>query len=281
MNEVIEYFKEKADEYDLVENQVYWVLSDKLLWHFFKKTVLKKLPEDFLFFDAGGGTGRWSLKILQEFEKASGLIVDLSADMLRQAKQKVEHYKLEDRLALIEGNLEKLAGIASNTYDVSFNFHNVLGFVENPEVVINELVRVTKEGGYVVSLVPNLYHNLFFNLFVNNFNLFDETLSCGKGRFTENMPLMNMFTPIGLKELYERNGLSVELVSGFPITIYPGMQETQIKGSSEHVTDILTSAEIFNKIYETEKVLFQNPDTASRGNQLYIVGKKKEGLKKE
>jgi len=279
MNEVIEYFKEKADEYDLVENQIYWVLSDKLLWHFFKKTVLKKLPEDFLFFDAGGGTGRWSLKILQEFSKTSGLIVDLSQDMLRQAKQKVEHYKLEDRLALIEGNLEKLAGISSNTYDVSFNFHNVLGFVENPEIVIKELTRVTKEGGYVVSLVPNLYHNLFFNLFVNNFKLFDETLACGKGRFTDNMPLMNMFTPTGLKESYERNGLDVELVSGFPITIYPGMQETQIKGSSGHVTDILTSAEIFNKIYETEKALFQNTDTAARGNQLYIVGKKKEGLK--
>ena len=146
MNEVIEYFKEKANEYDLVENQIYWVLSDKLLWHFFKKTVLKKLPEDFCFFDAGGGTGRWSLKILQEFINSSGLIVDLSPDMLKQAKQKLEHYHLEERLTLIEGNLERLGGIASDTYDVSFNFHNVLGFVETPELVINELMRVTKPG---------------------------------------------------------------------------------------------------------------------------------------
>ena len=92
------------------------------------------------------------------------------------------------------------------------------------------------------------------------------------------MPMMNLFTPTGLMGLYDRIGLDVEVLSGFPITIYPGMQETQIKGSSTHVTDILTSSEVFNKIYEVEKVLFQNPDTAARGNQLYIVGRKRKGV---
>ena len=55
--EVIEYFKNKATEYDLVENQIYWKLSDELLWSIFSKKVLDKLPRGFKFIDAGN----WAL----------------------------------------------------------------------------------------------------------------------------------------------------------------------------------------------------------------------------
>jgi hypothetical protein len=74
--EVIEYFAQKADAYDAVIHQPYWVLSDKLLWHFFKDLVLDTLPSDFRFLDAGGGTGRWTDKILASYPRARGLIYD-------------------------------------------------------------------------------------------------------------------------------------------------------------------------------------------------------------
>ena len=67
----------------------------------------------------------------------------------------------------------------------------------------------------------------------------------------------------------------MELVSGFPITIYPGMQETQLRGSSNHILNILESDEIFDKIYNLEKYMFKNSDTAARGNQIFIVGIKR------
>ena len=172
MSEVLDYFKNKAKDYDLVEEQTYWMLSDKLLWENFKETVLDKLPSDFKFLDAGGGTGRWSLKILEEYPNSKGMIVDISPDMLNEARNKMKNKDLIHRIEIIEQNLENLENISDNSFDVCFNFHNVLGFVDNPQKVISELKRVVKVGGYVVSLVPNLYHNIFFNIFVNNIIIF-------------------------------------------------------------------------------------------------------------
>ena len=274
MSEVLEYFKNKAKDYDLVENQTYWRLSDKLLWENFKLTVLDKLPSGFRFLDAGGGTGRWSLKILEEYPNSTGMIVDISPDMLNEAKNKMKNKNLLHRIKIVEQNLENLDDMEDNIFDVCFNFHNVLGFVNNPEKVIRELKRVSKIEGYIVSLVPNLYHNIFFNIFVNDLELVDEVMKTGKGKFTRNMPSMNMFTPNSIKLLYSKVGVRVEMISGFPITIYPGMQETQIQGNSQHIKDILSDKEIFDKIYNIEKKLFNNSDIAARGNQIYIVGKK-------
>lgn len=271
MQGVLEYFKNKAKDYDLVEEQTYWKLSDKLLWDNFKETVLDNLPNGFKFLDAGGGTGRWTIKILEEYPDANGIIVDISKDMLEEAELKINNKNLNKRVKIVENNVEKLQ-IEDEEFDLSFNFHNVLGFVENPNIVINELKRVTKKEGYVVSLVPNLYHNIFFNIFVNNFELANEAIVTNKGRFTENMPNMNMFTPDSIKKLYNDAGLKIELISGFPVTIYPGMQETQISGNSEHIEDILENVETFNQIYKIERKLFKNLDIAGRGNQIYVVG---------
>lgn len=273
MKEVLDYFKNKAKDYDLVEGQTYWRLSDKLLWDIFKETVLNRLPENFKFLDAGGGTGRWTLKILEEYPKAHGMIIDISKEMLNEARIKIQNGNYEDRMEILEHNLEQIDNVDDNKFDLSFNFHNVLGFVEKPKVVINELHRVTKKGGFIVSLVPNLYHNIFFNIFVGNMELANETMNTNKGRFTEEMPAMNMFTPKSIKNIYEEIGIDTELLSGFPISIYPGMQETQINGNSEHVQDILSSEKIFNDIYNIEKELFKNTDTAARGNQIYIIGR--------
>ena len=103
--EVIDYFKNKAAKYDLVDNQIYWVFSDALLWHLLKKNFLDNLPESFHFLDAGGGTGRWTIKILESFPKATGVILDLSKDMTNEALKKAKLLKLADRLAVINGNL--------------------------------------------------------------------------------------------------------------------------------------------------------------------------------
>lgn len=273
MKEVLDYFKNKAKDYDLVEDQTYWMLSDKLLWEIFKETVLNKLPENFKFLDAGGGTGRWTIKILEEYPKAQGMIIDISKEMLNEARNKVKKNNYEDRIKIVEQSLEQIDNVGDNEFDLSFNFHNVLGFVENPKIVIKELQRVTKKGGYIVSLVPNLYHNVFFNIFVGNMELAQETMNKKKGRFTKEMPAMNMFTPDSIKRIYEENEINIELLSGFPITIYPGMQETQIDGNSEHVKDILSNEKAFNEIYNIEKELFKNSDTSARGNQIYIIGR--------
>ncbi|MAG78439.1 hypothetical protein CL616_03680 [archaeon] len=273
-NQVLQYFKDKASEYDLVEGQVYWMLSDQLLEHLFNESALSLLAEEFHFLDAGGGTGRWSEKILQSYSSSTGVIYDLSPDMLEQAEQKRQN-GLESRLELRKGNIERMDDLDDETFDLTFSFHNVLGFVNSPQKAIKEMARVTKEGGYVVSVVPNQYHCIFFNLMLGRVEEVAYITKEGKGRFTLDMPYMHLFTPSSLMEIYHNVGLENIGVFGFPITIYPGMQETQITGSTEKIANLLDNHKNYKKVYKLEEELSSRVEAVARGNNLFIVGTKR------
>lgn len=270
--EVNEYFKNKADKYDLVENQVYWKLSDTILWHTFKKVVLSKLDKNFSFLDAGGGTGRWAFKVLTEFENSTGEICDISTEMLAEARKKVVENN-KNRINFQQQDLHDLSIYPKEKFDVVFNFHNVLGFVQSPEKVLSEFSRVTKKGGYVISFVPNLYHTLFFNVFQGKSENLNSIINEMTGRFTTDMPFINLFTPDSLMELYKKTNLDLTLLTGFPILIYPGFQETRLTGSSQQISNILDSENSFKEIFDAEIQLINN-STAARGNNLFVVGHK-------
>lgn len=273
-NKVLEYFKSKSDKYDLVDNQIYWKFSDSLLW---LKTsrILKKLNPNFVFLDAGGGTGRWSFKILKAFPKSRGIIYDLSNDMLDVARKNNTDKSLGGRLKIINGDLENLdIKKIGEKVDISFNFHNVLGFVKNPKNVLKNISSVTKKNGFLISFIPNLYHLLYFNISIGRI---DEALYAYRrkiGRFTEEMPYINLFTPDNISNLYNKTGFSVSQLTGFPVALYPGFLETQIEGSSKSLASFLTNKKNFQKLLEMEDKLSENSEVASRGNNIFIVGKK-------
>ena len=249
-DDVREYFSGKAEKYDLVDTQVYWILSDKLLWGIFQSQVLVRQRPDFHFLDAGGGP-----------------------EMLTQAKAK-RAAGLENRLNLIEGDIQDMHQIPDGQFDVVFNFHNVLGFVESPDRAIREMTRVAKRGSYVAAVVPNLYHNLYFNLLYGNIAQAEQVARTMKGRFTPDMPEMHLFTPASMRELYGANGLKNVIVLGFPVTTYPCVEETQIEGSAQRITELLGTEDKFNRVYELEKRIIVDQQTATRGNNLFVAGTK-------
>lgn len=272
---VVDYFKAKADDYDLVDHQVYWRLSDTLLWETLDSEVLKRLPPDFTFLDAGGGTGRWSDHMLCVYPQARGHLYDLSPDMVRQATIKAERKGYSDRLAVKIGLLENVEQhYASSGFDLVFNAHNVLGFVDDPGEVIKQLANLLKPGGMLVSFLPNKYHLTFFNIFVGNLDEAEMPGRTGRGRFTAQMPYIHLFTPHGVVEQYDAAGLSVTKLTGFPNAIYPGMQETAIRGSTASLENMLGDPERFDRVLAIERALLREPDIAARGNNIFVVGTK-------
>lgn len=270
------YFKEKAEEYDLTDEQMYWVLSDELLWHIFQEEVLHKIGDSVNFVDAGAGTGRWSKKILDNYVKSKGLLLDLSKEMLAQAENKLQKDGTADRVIIKNVDLDIYdESDEIEKYDLAYSFHNVLGFVNEPKNVIGKMSNMVKKGGYVVCGVPNYYHNIYFGISTGNVELADKCVKTHRGQFTLDMPEMNMFTPEYLKKIYLELGINVEGVYGFPVAIYPGMQETQLHGETKKLVSILSSNENYEKILEIEKKLYKCEEAASRGNQLLIIGKRK------
>lgn len=274
IDEVKEYFRKKAKKYDDVDKQAYWRLSDELLWNVLTR-YLRMLPDNFTFLDAGGGTGRWALKILSEFPNSSGTIADISHDMLNEATLNSKRIGVSGRLKIVNKNLEDFEILDQDSYDICYNFHNVLGFVENPINVLTNITSFVKKGGYVISFVPNLYHALFFNITIGNIEEASSLLRRKRGKFVNVMPDMNFFTPKIIKELYGEVGLKIVQLTGFPTIIYPGYQETQLHGSTKNLKSTLENQKYLNLIREIEKQLIdQGEEIASRGNNIFICGKK-------
>jgi ubiquinone/menaquinone biosynthesis C-methylase UbiE len=272
-SEVISYFKNKAAKYDLVDNQIYWVFSDALLWYLLKERILSKLSESFHFLDAGGGTGRWTLKILESFPQSTAVIYDLSEDMTKEALKKAKVLKLSDRLTIINGNLNNVNQHFKNEkFDLIYNFHNVLGFVENPSLIIKNLTALLNTNALLISMVPNKYHNIFFNIATNSVSEAKNAANKNMGKFTQNMPTINLFTPESIKKIYLENKLIINSITGFPNFIYPGYQETQLEGSTTTLNDVLSAN--YDEIYAIEKAYLDAEDIAARGNNILIVGHK-------
>jgi len=87
------------------------------------------------------------------------------------------------------------------------NFHNVLGFVQDPQLVVSQLRGLLNDNGMLVSFVPNSYHAAFFNIMLGKLDEARRALTANRSRFTDTMPDMHFFTPTAIANLY-REGAS-------------------------------------------------------------------------
>ncbi|MFA7141690.1 MAG: class I SAM-dependent methyltransferase [Candidatus Paceibacterota bacterium] len=274
------YFSQKAEKYDMVDEQLYWKLSDELL----KKIVEEKIIKNNLskkkinILDAGAGTGRWSLIIydLLEKEKIKSQIdmVDITEEMLNEAEKKIKAKRISDSFNLYTGNIENLPFIKDEYYDIVISFYNVLSFVENPLVAIKEIYKKIKKGGVYVSVVANKYHSYFFKILTNDIKELSKIKNSSLVRFNDNMPYIHCFTPNKIKNYYKKANFSNVEVFGFPNFVYPNIEETFLEGQSIENKNILSDQDNFKKIFDLEFSKCFNEDLATRGNTLLCFGKK-------
>jgi len=276
---VISYFAKKASDYDLVDKQLYWSLSDELL----KKIIGKKIVDNFsrkkaMIMDAGTGTGRWSL-ILYNLFKKKGVktyfdLVDITPQMLEEAKRKIKKNHLTQEMKIHVNNIENLSGFKNDSYDIAISFYNVLSFVEKPRKAIGEIYKKLRGGGLYASVVSNKYHAYFFNILTDQGAEISKINASSKVKFNKKMPYIHCFTPLQIKSIYSDAGFRDVEVIGFPNFIYPNIEETYIVGQSTFHRNILKSKKNFQKIIDIEYKECFNPEAAARGNTLLVIGKK-------
>lgn len=268
---VVDYFRTRAEEYDLVEDQAYWRLSDLLLGEAIETVALTKLPNSLRFLDAGGGTGRWSEWLLRRRSQAQGVLFDISPEMTRVASAKLDNQGLGERLEIVNDNLDFVEDrLGRSNFDLVLVLHNVLGFVDDPEQTITRLVRLLSPGGYLIAFAPNRFHAAFFNLKQGRIDGAREALT-GKGRFTMDMPPIWLFTPSELRTMFQSQGLEVERLAGFPVLLYPGEEETRLRGQSPGLAEQLGVG--FEQVAELERLAIRDSDAVGRGNNLFIAGR--------
>lgn len=274
-DEVTTYFRRKADGYDRVDEQVYWRLSDELLWEALRRYVLPSVPQGATMLDAGGGTGRWSDRLLVARPDMRGVLFDLSEDMTRHARAKAVSNGYADRFEVMQGDLGELdRHVGAEQFDLAISFHNVLGFVRDVPAVLRQIAASLKPGGQLVLVVPNRYHAVFFNILTGALDEAESAALHRRGRFTPDMPAMHLFTPTELVGTLNEVGLPVSTITGYPVAVYPGFQETQLDGSSASVQEVLSDQEKYDRIKAIEWRLLGEPGLAERGNNLFVVARK-------
>ncbi|OKH24512.1 SAM-dependent methyltransferase [Hydrococcus rivularis NIES-593] len=130
-------FDRWAPNYDFLLTTVFYQAVHKRLLEYVK------LPERPNVLDLGCGTGRLLNRLADRFPELQGTGLDLSTQMLRQARQRNQH---RPRLIFVRGNAESLPFV-NNQFDAVFNTISFLHY-PNPERVFAQVSRVLRPQGH-------------------------------------------------------------------------------------------------------------------------------------
>jgi ubiquinone/menaquinone biosynthesis C-methylase UbiE len=266
------YFSQKAAHYDATDGQTYWQFSDEILWRMMVKLVLEPLrTREIRLLDAGGGTGRWTKRVLDYLPQSKAVLVDISPEMLEVAQEKFKALGLTDRVTILEGDVHSLSQFENDSFDIVLCLHNVLSFVFDPGTVFSELHRVARIGAPILSVMANRYHAYYFSIATGQIDEARRVRFENKVRFGSTCPDMHVFTPSILRELTRLAGASSTDVYGFPVTVYPSIEETTLFGNSDSVKKTFGEGSMFDKIIDFELDACMHSEAASRGNMLLSI----------
>ena len=277
-NSTKDYFGPKAEVYDLTDTQAYWVFSDNLLWKLLDKYCLQVLAnqkKDFHFLDAGCGTARWSSRILKNYSSSTADLLDITPEMLSVSRDKLSKMGIIDRANLSEVDLNNsdLSEMPQSN-DLTISFHNVLSFLVDPIKTIGDFYKKTADGGWLALVVPNIYHGAYFSCLTRNPEEMQRVLEDGSVKFAPNGPEMLLFSPDSMRQSLSAMGWKNIEVYGFPVTVYPNMEETRVEGNSELNVKLFDDKNIVDALGEIEWEFCQKQEAAARGNNLLIIARK-------
>lgn len=146
-----EYYDKRSSSYDSTFDMLYFKLFDVITWKYIEPYV--PVDPDALVLDAGGGTGRWTIRMAQKGCKV--ILMDVSEKMLRIAAEKVKEEGLQGKITTEKADITK-TGYADEMFDMILCEHTLFLFKE-PDILIRELKRVLKRKARLIISAHNRY----------------------------------------------------------------------------------------------------------------------------
>jgi ubiquinone/menaquinone biosynthesis C-methylase UbiE len=222
-----------------------------------------------LVLDAGGGTGRWAIKIASKGCRV--VLMDSSSEMLNVATKRVKDEGLQHKIVIKRGDIAK-TDFEDETFDMILCEHTLFLFKE-PDIVIRELVRVLKRKAPLIISVHNRYVQSLSCLSdkPNSENV-DSALEILLGKKHSSMTTngkvkIYTWTPNEFRAMLERNRLHVEKVIGKGTTM-PLRISKELFMRKKYVEDL------FNKILQFELALCEKPDALALAGHLQAIAYK-------
>lgn len=146
--QVEEMFDNIAPTYDRL-NHIMSLNIDRIWRRRVMRIVRRVKPQQIM--DVATGTGDLAIAMARKVNEAHILGVDLSEEMLGEARKKIQKQGLEKRISLEKGDAENLTMVASESIDTATVAFGVRNF-ENIERGLSEIYRTLRPGGKLVVL---------------------------------------------------------------------------------------------------------------------------------
>lgn len=265
--EVRAFFDRRAPVYDGVADRPYWDFSDRVLLELLRAALLAGLGDGAgaRILDAGGGTGRWALRLLRALPRATALLADVSPAMLEEAARKAERSGARGRLGLLAHDLHAPLPRGLGRFDVVLAFHNVASLVADPAALVRRLARATAPGGRVALVLPNFWQAAAKVLREGRPGELRRLAERSSVRYAAGVPEVLVFTPSVARRLLASAGLVDVSVRGFPVTVHP-------EGDDEALTASLRDPRLLRRLVRREAAFCLDGEAAARGNQLLAIG---------
>ncbi|MHA2496148.1 MAG: class I SAM-dependent DNA methyltransferase [Candidatus Hodarchaeales archaeon] len=256
-----QFYDENALSYDAeFSDSVYWRLYEDITWDNIQRYLV---PKSFIL-DAGGGTGRWALRLARLGHHV--VMTDISQEMLHVAKTKIDEAHLHESVEFLKLDICDMKILDSNSFDVAMAQGDPVSYCANAKQAILELARVTKPGGHVIISVDNATALIHRPLSEGKFEEVEEALRT-KRRMMRN-PQMSVefsfraFDAQELRELLEACGLTVIRLIG------------KIVLPRHLIEPLLDSEENYSQVLELAIRLAEDSYRFGFAGHLEIVGRK-------
>ena len=142
---VREHYTVEAPQYDSAYRRRLDNICDEITW----RSLATIIPSAGTVADLGGGTGNWAVKL----DEVAGrvLIVDISMDMLREARSK----SLPSSISLLCASLSALP-IPDRSLDLCLAEGDILSYCASAPAALAEIARVLRPGAALVLSVESL-----------------------------------------------------------------------------------------------------------------------------
>jgi ubiquinone/menaquinone biosynthesis C-methylase UbiE len=267
MEEVKSYYNHTAKSYEEQFKMLYFKIFDAITW----KHIEPCVPKDTNAFvlDAGGGTGRWTIRIAQKGCRV--ILVDASSEMLGVATKRAKETGLQHKISVKKGDIRK-TDYEDETFDMVL-CEDALFLFKEPEIVIKELTRVLKRKAPLIISVPNLYVQSLSSLSDNpdsenvdsalKILLHEKHIAMTKSGKVK----VYSWTPDEFRAMLEQNGLCVDKIVGKGITM-------PLRISKKLYIEKRYSEDLFNKLLDFELALCEKPDALALAGHLQAIAYK-------
>ena len=266
MKEVEAYYDEKSASYDEQFEMLYFRVYDAITWKYLEPYVPRKPTA--LVLDAGGGTGRWAVRMARMGCKV--VLMDISQGMLKAAAKRIEKENLRQRIIIKKGSIAE-TGYANEAFDMILCEH-ALFLLKDPTNVIKEFNRVLKKKSRLIVSVHNRYVQSLRSLErpspEDMNNALKILLRKKYSSMTKNGNVrIHTWTPNEFRSMLETNGFQVERMVGKGVTM-------PLRISKDLFMKKEYPEELFKKILEYEFVLCEKPDALALAGHLQTIARK-------